>query len=160
MSIVMTKPTKWHPPSLIRVFAVHMKKAWVLRYPLSAQRRLIRLVILLVLSWGGSNHLLSHSCSQNSTHYVWKGQFIAWWFPSCGLVHLQFAHLEMSEIILTFPQTPCWNHGNFVEIRFYFCFRRRSVSSSSSSSDDDLILRAKRREEEEKKLEAERQRLQ
>ena len=29
-----------HPPSLIRVFAVHMKKAWVLSYPLSAQRRL------------------------------------------------------------------------------------------------------------------------
>ena len=30
-----------HPPCLIRVFAVHMKKAWVLSYPLSAQRRLI-----------------------------------------------------------------------------------------------------------------------
>ena len=29
-----------HPPSLIRVFSVHMKKAWVLSYPLSAQRRL------------------------------------------------------------------------------------------------------------------------
>ena len=29
-----------HPPSLIRVFAVRMKKAWVLSYPLSAQRRL------------------------------------------------------------------------------------------------------------------------
>ena len=29
-----------HPPSLIRVFAVLMKKAWVLSYPLSAQRRL------------------------------------------------------------------------------------------------------------------------
>ena len=29
-----------HPPSLIRVFAVHMKKALVLSYPLSAQRRL------------------------------------------------------------------------------------------------------------------------
>ena len=28
-----------HPPSLIRVFAVRMKKAWVLSYPLSAQRR-------------------------------------------------------------------------------------------------------------------------
>ena len=27
------------PPSLIRVFAVRMKKAWVLSYPLSAQRR-------------------------------------------------------------------------------------------------------------------------
>ena len=32
-----------HPPSLIRVFAVHMKKAWVLSYPLSTQQRLIRL---------------------------------------------------------------------------------------------------------------------
>ena len=29
-----------HSPSLIRVFAVRMKKAWVLIYPLSAQRRL------------------------------------------------------------------------------------------------------------------------
>ena len=28
------------PPSLIRVFAVRMKKAWVLSYPLNAQRRL------------------------------------------------------------------------------------------------------------------------
>ena len=32
-----------HPTSLIRVFAVRMKKHWVLSYPLSAQRRLIRL---------------------------------------------------------------------------------------------------------------------
>ena len=29
-----------HPPSLTRVFAVRMKKAWVLSCPLSAQRRL------------------------------------------------------------------------------------------------------------------------
>ena len=29
-----------YPPSLIRVFAVRMKKPWVLSYPLSAQRRL------------------------------------------------------------------------------------------------------------------------
>ena len=28
-----------HPPSLIRVFAVRMKKPWALSYPLSAQRR-------------------------------------------------------------------------------------------------------------------------
>ena len=40
------KPTKWlcaqrrHPPSLISVFVVCMKKAWVLSNPLSAQRRL------------------------------------------------------------------------------------------------------------------------
>ena len=32
-----------HPPSLIRVFAVRVKKAWVLSYPISAQRRLIRM---------------------------------------------------------------------------------------------------------------------
>ena len=49
----MTKPTKWHvcpsktqislgihPPSLIRAFAVRVKKAWVLSYPLRAQQRL------------------------------------------------------------------------------------------------------------------------
>ena len=29
-----------HPPSLIRVFAVRMMKAWVLSYPLSVQQRL------------------------------------------------------------------------------------------------------------------------
>ena len=29
-----------HPPSLIRVFVVRMKKPWVLSYPVSAQRRL------------------------------------------------------------------------------------------------------------------------
>ena len=32
-----------HLPSLIRVFAVHMKEPWVLSYPVSTQRRLIRL---------------------------------------------------------------------------------------------------------------------
>ena len=53
MSRLMTKPTKWHPPSLVRVFAVRVKKPWGLSYPLSAQRRLIRL-ILLVLSCSGS----------------------------------------------------------------------------------------------------------
>ena len=29
-----------HPPSLIRIFAVRMKKPWVLSYPFGAQRRL------------------------------------------------------------------------------------------------------------------------
>ena len=33
----------WHLPYLIRGFIVCMMKAWVLSYPLSAQRRLIRL---------------------------------------------------------------------------------------------------------------------
>ena len=33
------RPAKTDPPSLIKVFAVRMKKAWVLSYPLSAQWR-------------------------------------------------------------------------------------------------------------------------
>ena len=52
VSRLMTKPTKCffapredsdqpgHPPSLISVFAVRMKKHWVLSYPLRALRRL------------------------------------------------------------------------------------------------------------------------
>ena len=51
MSLRMTNPTNWcapskdtdqpgHPPSLIRVFAVCMKKLWILSYPLSAKQRL------------------------------------------------------------------------------------------------------------------------
>ena len=46
-----------HLPSLIWVLNAHMKKAWVLSYPLSTQRRLWSDwadAILLVLSWGGS----------------------------------------------------------------------------------------------------------
>ena len=67
-----------HPPSLIRVFAVHMKKAWVFSYPLSAQRdpdqtgRMPRLiwvfagctVTLLVLSCRGSFISSLIHCSQ------------------------------------------------------------------------------------------------
>ena len=40
MSRDMTKPTNECAPSLIRVFAVRMKKPWVLSNPLSAQWRL------------------------------------------------------------------------------------------------------------------------
>ena len=40
-----------HPPIIIRVFAVHMKKPWVLSYPLSAQIRLIRLESAQNLCW-------------------------------------------------------------------------------------------------------------
>ena len=54
LSPLMTKPTKWHVRPVKTqislgicpvwsVFAVRMKKAWVLSYPLRAQRRLIRL---------------------------------------------------------------------------------------------------------------------
>ena len=69
-----------HPPSLIRVFAVRMKKAWVLSYLLSAQRRVWvfagRTVTLLFLPWGSSfaslscliatPHLYTISCAMYS----------------------------------------------------------------------------------------------
>ena len=75
-----------HPPSLIRVFTVRMKKAWVLSYPLSAQRRLIRLggclgwsesslgaqFIFLVLSCGGSNISVACLQTQMCISYLWK----------------------------------------------------------------------------------------
>ena len=43
-----------YPPSLIRVFAVRMKKPWVLSYPLSAQRRLWS-------DWADESSLGAHS---------------------------------------------------------------------------------------------------
>ena len=76
-----------HPPNLIRVFAVRVKKHWDFCYLLSAQWRLIRLggcpgwsesslgahAILLVLLWGGSkvSFLTLTILSQVSGSHVW-----------------------------------------------------------------------------------------
>ena len=83
----MTKPIKWHPPSLIKAFAVRMKKAWVLlSYPLSTQRRLIRLGDVqadLSLCWAhrsfcwfchGSSHLVQRrgSLSEASSSSLYR----------------------------------------------------------------------------------------
>ena len=71
-----------HPPSLIRVFAVRMKKAWVLSYPLGASKdsyqtgrmpSLIwvsagRTVILLVLSWGDS--IINMKIKHHPNHHL------------------------------------------------------------------------------------------
>ena len=79
--------TPGHLPSLIRVFAVLMKKHWVLSYPLSAQRRLIRpgecpgwyesslgtQVILLVLSCCGSYHA---TMVEIGTDFLVRGNFM------------------------------------------------------------------------------------
>ena len=72
MSHDMTKPTKWvcalrrlrsawHPPSLIKVLAVRTKKAWVLSYPLNAQRRLWS-------DWADAQAELSLRCAYS--HFV------------------------------------------------------------------------------------------
>ena len=76
-----TKPTKWdvrpansdqprHLPSLIRVFAVRMKKAWVLCYPLSTQRRLWS-------DWADAQADLNLRWVHMSFCWFWRaGQFI------------------------------------------------------------------------------------
>ena len=56
----------WHPPSLIRVFAVRTKKAWVLSYSLSAQQRLLsdwRIPRLIWVFAGPTSILLILSCA-------------------------------------------------------------------------------------------------
>ena len=50
-----------HPPSLIRVLTVRMKKAWVLSYPMIAHLIWVfagRTLIMLILSCRGSNKIL------------------------------------------------------------------------------------------------------
>ena len=56
-----------HPPSLIRVFVIRMKKAWTLSYPLSAQQRLwsdwVHAQADLSLRWAQSHFVgLSWGC--------------------------------------------------------------------------------------------------
>ena len=108
-----------HPPSLIRVFAVRMKKAWVLSYPLSAQLRLIRLggcpgwpesslgahAILLVLSWSGSvffTYIFAQFISQISTFRLIKAFFKRVKFLQCYTI---FSSI-LSTILSSFNATP------------------------------------------------------
>ena len=72
----MTKPTKWFvcpAKTQISIFTVHMKKAWFLSYPLSAQRRLRS-------DWLDAQTDLSLRWAQRS--FCWFCHEVAqWWFP-------------------------------------------------------------------------------
>ena len=78
----MTKPTECvpsedsdqpgHPPSLIWVFVVRMKKPWALRYPLTAQRR---------LWWDWEDAQADLSLRWAHTHCV--GFVMSWLICSC-----------------------------------------------------------------------------
>ena len=63
-----------HPPSLIRVFAIRMKKPWVLSYPLSAQRRFLP-------DWAGGQTDLSLRWVH--THFV--GFVMSWLINESGI---------------------------------------------------------------------------
>ena len=74
-----------HPPSLIRTFAVRMKKAWVLSYPLSAQRRLwsdwVDAQADLSLRWAHTHfvgfvtrQLILYNCFKDLAFICWKNK--------------------------------------------------------------------------------------
>ena len=84
-----------HPPSLIRVFAVHLKKHWVLSYPLSALQRLWsdwadlrwaqRLFVGFIMSWLTFRKciLIFASGLRNKPHF-WRPFSLALWLQSQG----------------------------------------------------------------------------
>ena len=72
-------------PPLIRVFAVCMKKAWVLSYPLSAQRRL----------WADVQADLQSSLGAQSFYWFCHGLALTFWY-SLGL-ELPHIAILMSE---------------------------------------------------------------
>ena len=89
----MTKPTKWlassedsnqpgHPPSLIRVLAVRMKKAWVLSYPLSAQDETGRMPRLIWIFAGCTVTLLVLSCRGSYLDNTIQTSFTVFIYPS------------------------------------------------------------------------------
>ena len=71
------------PPSLIRVFAVRMKKVWVLSYPLSAQRRLwsdwVAAQADLSLRWAHMSFCwFCHEAAHFSNYYRSKNSVQLW----------------------------------------------------------------------------------
>ena len=112
-----------HPPSLIRVFAVRMKKAWVISYPLSAQRRhwsgwsessLGAKVILLVLSWGGSFLFLGQF------HETQTGDFLL------TFVHLMqiFTVILVNLVFTWFSSSTFMQIGRVINWLWYLSHRR------------------------------------
>ena len=81
-----------HPPSLIRVFAVRMKKPWVLSYQLSTQRRLWS-------DWANAQADLSLRWAH--THFV---GFVMLWLKCC--FSWQYAQSRFCR-----TDTCTWMHG-------------------------------------------------
>ena len=78
-----------HPPSLTRVFAVRMKKALVLSYPLSAQQRLWS-------DWADTQTDLRHRWAHS--HFVglsWGGSIFC-----CMLIHFQNEILNLLSTLM------------------------------------------------------------
>ena len=103
-----------HPPSLIKVFSVRMKKTWILSYPLNTQRRLwsdwADAQADLSLRWAHTHFVgfvmsqLSCSCKLSDT-----ANFRCW-FPLAGRDYSQIPQLKMTQtgrilkILILFPK--------------------------------------------------------
>ena len=86
-----------HPPSLIRVFVVRIKKAWVLSYSLSAQRRLWS-------DWADAQAVLSHR---------WAHMPFCWFYHEVAQIYF----IECVENISFFTSAYWW----------YFQYMRRNI---------------------------------
>ena len=92
--LLSPKTSSMHPPSLIRVFFVRMTKAYVLSYPLSAQRKLWS-------DWADAQADLSLRWAHMP--FCWfchEAAHVSWW---CSMylrtfVYLWKNHLFMSEV--------------------------------------------------------------
>ena len=100
-----------HPPSLIRVFAVRMKKAWILSYPLSAQRRI----------WS------DWADAQADRSLCWAHM------PFCWYCHA-LAQICFLYLLTAFPQPSWYHHYNLS----YWAAPRKRVPSWSNGRGKDL----------------------
>ena len=98
-----------HPPSLIRVFTVRMKEAWVLSYPLSAQQRLWS-------DWADAQadlslrRALSHFVGFVMSRLICKSTFSKF----CSLLFLLIICFGLNNSLT-----------NFVHFNSFFCFHDR-----------------------------------
>ena len=87
-----------HPPSLIRVFAVRMKKTRVLSYPLSAQRRLWS-------DWADAQadlrprwvHMPLYWFCHEAAHMALFPAVLSRFFPTIGVLSRSFLLIEIYE---------------------------------------------------------------
>ena len=120
-----------HPPNLIRVFAVRIKKAWVISYPLSAQRRLwsdwadaqaelsLRWVhthfVGFVISWLSFTPVWSwnlDSCLKLRKYFNWKTKL--------RMIFLMNYLIKISLTSERFKLTPSVKRGNLIKISWIF----------------------------------------
>ena len=99
-----------HPPSLIRVCAVHLKQKWVLSYPLSAQRRLWS-------DWADAQADLSLHSAQRS--FCWFCHEVAQNASSLSL-NMQQIYISSHFFFFAFriePNMKSFSHANNIVLR-------------------------------------------